>query len=298
VILIFGGNGQLGRELARTAAQRRIAIAALGRAEADIADPDAVARAIAAHRPSLIVNAAAYTKVDQAETDVTAASCANERGPAVVAEACAAAAVPLVHLSTDYVFDGTKTAPYVETDPLAPIGVYGRTKAAGEAAVRGTLERHLILRTAWVYGEFGNNFLKTIVRLAQARDELRVVADQHGCPTSTRDLADAILRLAPRLIATDEGRGTYHYAGSGVTTWHEFASRIVAAQAPLTGRKPTVVAITTADYPTAARRPPNSTLDCSSFALVFGFSPRSWVAETDEITRAVVTSLGGRQHVA
>jgi dTDP-4-dehydrorhamnose reductase len=261
---------------------------ALPHAEADIADRAAVEAAITRHKPTLVVNAAAYTKVDLAETEVEAARRGNETGPAVLARACAAAGVPLVHISTDYVFDGTKSGAYRESDPIAPLGVYGRTKAAGEAAVRAALPQHIILRTAWVYGEFGANFLKTMLRLAATRDELRVVADQRGCPTSTRDLAEAILALAPRMIAREPVFGTYHFAGTGVTTWHGFASRIVAAQAPLTGRKPPVVPITTAEYPTPARRPANSELDCGLFAETFGFRARRWEDESDATVRALV----------
>jgi dTDP-4-dehydrorhamnose reductase len=288
MILVFGGNGQLGRELARSAAANDLPLQALSHTEADIGDAEAVERAVRNVRPSVVVNAAAYTKVDLAETEVAAAQRGNSVGPRVIAAACAAANVPLVHVSTDYVFDGRKQGPYVESDPIAPLGVYARTKADGETAVRNAVADHVILRTAWVYGEFGNNFLKTMVRLAQQRDELRVVADQRGCPTSTRDLAAAILRMAPRLTAGEAAWGTYHFAGTGTTTWHGFAERIVAAQAPLTGRRPRVTAITTADYPTPARRPANSTFDCSLFARVFGFRARPWSEEADEITVAVV----------
>lgn len=293
MILVFGGNGQLGQELSRAAESAGVALCALPRGSVDITDASAVGRAIDQAGPSVVVNAAAYTKVDLAERETAAAEDGNVVGPAVIAAACATAGVPLVHMSTDYVFDGQKTTPYVENDPIAPLGVYGRTKAAGEARVRETLRHHVILRTAWVYGEFGNNFLKTMVRLAAERDELRIVADQRGCPTSTRDLASAILRIAPRLAAGDELWGTYHYAGAGIATWHGFAARIVAAQAPLTGRKPCVTPIATADYPTPARRPANSAFDCDRFARVFGFTSRPWQEEADAITLAVVKA---RQH--
>jgi dTDP-4-dehydrorhamnose reductase len=298
VILVFG-HGQLGHELVRTARARNMALLALAHAEADIAEQPAVASAIAQHRPSLVVNAAAYTKVDHAETDIEAARRGNEIGPGVVARACAAAGVPLVHISTDYVFDGAKPGRYVESDPIAPLGVYGRTKAAGETAVREALPAHMILRTSWVYGEFGQNFLKTMLHLAATKDELRVVADQRGCPTSTRDLAAAILNLAPRLAARDDVFGTYHFAGTGATTWHGFATRIVSTQAPLTGRKPRVTAITAAEFPTAARRPVNSELDCSLFATTFGFRAQPWEQEADATVRAVVLAQRGKApHVA
>jgi dTDP-4-dehydrorhamnose reductase len=288
MIAVFGGSGQLGRELVRRAGADGVALTAFERSAVDIAEQDAVARALDTARPSLVVNAAAYTKVDLAEKEIAAAERGNVLGPQALARACAAAGIPLVHISTDYVFDGSKIGPYVESDPVDPLGVYGRTKAAGEAAVREALAQHVILRTAWVYGEFGHNFLKTIVRLAGERDELRIVADQRGCPTSTRDLARAILSIAPRLIASEAVWGTYHFAGTGTTTWHGFAARIVAAQAPLTGRRPQVTAIATADYPTPARRPANSTFDCTRFAEVFGLCARPWGDEVDEITVAVV----------
>jgi dTDP-4-dehydrorhamnose reductase len=298
VILTFGGNGQLGQELVRASATQGAALVALPRAEADIADADAVRGAIARHHPAVVINAAAYTKVDAAESDPDAARAGNETGPAVLAAGCAAARVPLIHVSTDFVFDGAKQGAYLESDPVAPLGAYGRSKAAGERAVRAAAPQHLIIRTSWVYGEFGANFLKTMLRLAATRDELRVVADQRGCPTSTGDLARAILSVAPRLAAGEDVWGTYHFAGHGATTWHGFASRIVAAQAPITGRTPRVTAITTAEYPTAARRPANSELDCGRFARVFGVRARPWGEETDRITRILVGAEQGTMHVA
>jgi dTDP-4-dehydrorhamnose reductase len=296
VILLFGAGGQLGRELMRASAARAVPLVARSRGEADIADRTAVSDAISRHKPSLVVNAAAYTKVDAAESETEAARLGNETGPAVLAAACAAAGVPLIHVSTDYVFDGNKDGAYLEDDPIAPINAYGRSKAAGERAVRELAPKHAILRTSWVYGEFGQNFLKTMLRLAETRDELRVVSDQRGSPTSTADLAAAILTIAPRLAASDDVWGTYHYAGSGVTTWHGFASRIVAAQAPLTGRAPRVTPIPATDFPTAARRPANSVLDCGKFERVFGFRGRPWTEETDRITRALIGAK--ERHVA
>jgi dTDP-4-dehydrorhamnose reductase len=289
VILIFGAGGQLGLELQRNAAERALPFKALSHGDVDIADAKSVSAALSDSRPTLVVNAAAYTKVDLAEKEAEAARLANEVGPGVLAAACAATQTPLIHISTDYVFDGAKPSPYIESDPIAPLGVYGRTKAAGEAAVRKATARHIILRTSWVYGEYGGNFLKTMLRLAKERDELRVVADQFGCPTSTRDIADAILRIAPKLAADSALYGTYHFAGAGSTSWHGFASRIIDVQAPITGRRPKVAAITTADYPTPARRPANSMLDCSLFEQTFGFGARRWEEETDIITKRLAS---------
>jgi dTDP-4-dehydrorhamnose reductase len=299
VILVFGGNGQLGQELNRAASMRAVALHALSHAEAEIADSAAVAAALARWKPSLVVNAAAYTKVDLAESNVEEARNGNEIGPQVVAEACAAAGIPMIHVSTDYVFDGTKQGAYQESDPVCPISVYGSTKAAGEDAVRRILKRHVILRTAWVYSEFGHNFLKTILRLAATRDELRIVADQHGSPTSAAELAEAVLNVASAFLHDRTLAGTYHFTAAGVTTWYGFATRIVESAAPITGRNPRVIPIATADYPTAAKRPANSLLDCRRFIEKFGFLPRHWTVGVDDTTRILVaSSQKAESHVA
>lgn len=303
MILVFGGNGQLGQELTRAAVTRTVALHALAHAEADIADDVAVAAALERWKPSLVVNAAAYTKVDLAEGNVEEARRGNEIGPSILAAACARADVPLVHISTDYVFDGRKEGAYRESDPVCPIGAYGRTKAAGEDAVRRTLKRHIILRTAWVYSEFGGNFLKTILRLAETSDELRIVADQHGSPTSAGEIAEAILNVASAFLHDRTLAGTYHFTAAGVTTWHGFASRIVEAAAPITGRNPRVIAIGTADYPTAAKRPANSRLDCRLFVQKFDFLPRHWTVGVDTTTRILAAvqkaeSQRAQDHVA
>jgi dTDP-4-dehydrorhamnose reductase len=299
MIVVFGGNGQLGQELTRAAASRVIALHALAHAEADITDGAAVAMALARWKPDLVVNAAAYTKVDLAESNVADARRNNETGPAVLACACASAGVPMVHISTDYVFDGTKESAYREHDPVCPINAYGRTKAAGEDAVRRILKRHVIVRTAWVYSEFGQNFLKTILRLAATGDELRIVADQYGSPTSAREIAEAILHIAPLLVRDQGLPGTYHFTADGVTTRHGFASRVVAIAAPITGLNPPVIPIQTAKYPTAAKRPANSCLDCRLFVQTFGFSPRYWSEGVDATTRILAaSSQRAASHVA
>lgn len=289
-LLVFGGEGQLGRDLARSREADAMPVKALSRASADISDPDAVERALRQFKPSLVVNAAAYTRVDEAEDDVAAAERDNVLGPAVLARACHAAGVPILHVSTDYVFDGSKAVAYAESDPVAPLGVYGRTKAEGEAAVRNANPRHLILRVSWLYGEFGNNFVKTILRLAGDRDVLRVVDDQSGSPTSTRDLAEAIRRIAPRLAAGEPVWGTYHFAGDGVTTRHGFAAKAVGRFKAIMGRGPQVIPIRTAERPTRAVRPQNSSLDCSKFGAVFGFKGRAWDREAEEIADILVRS--------
>ena len=205
-------------------------------------------------------------------------------GARTLAEAAAAVGAPILHLSTDYVFDGSKAGAYTEDDALAPLNVYGRSKADGGAAVRAANPRHLILRTSWVYGRYGRNFLKTMLRFAAERDRLRVVADQRGCPTASADIAEAILAVHAVLARGDDAAtGTFHFAGTGVTSWHGFAEAIVAAQAAYTGRRPPVDAIATADHPTAARRPANSQLNSSCFAKAFGMRARSWREQVEEV---------------
>lgn len=287
-LLVFGGGGQLGRELDVVTSDQRVAATLLPRTQADICDRDAVISAVQRVNPTVIVNAAAYTKVDQAEVERERAFSSNCEGPALLAEVCAERGLPLVHVSTDYVFDGAKPTPYVETDPVGPMGVYGRSKEAGEQAVRARLESHIILRTAWVYGVHGSNFLKTMLGLACHKESWNVVADQRGNPTAAVDLAEAILSVAARAAEGRASWGTYHFAGSGDATWHDFACEIIAAQAPFTNRRPTVAAISTADYPTRARRPANSRLDSTRFAAAFGVTSRPWQQRTREVVAALM----------
>jgi dTDP-4-dehydrorhamnose reductase len=287
-LLVFGGGGQLSREIAAHAANFGISASVLQRSEADIANGKIVADCIAFSKPDVVVNAAAYTNVDKAESHREQAFLVNGTGPGVLAEACAERGVPLVHISTDYVFDGSKPAAYVEDDPIAPLNVYGHSKAAGESAIRTNHEQHLILRTSWLYSIHGGNFLKTILRRGREDAELRVVSDQRGCPTGAADLADAILRIVPRLAAAEPVWGTYHFAGTGVTTWHGFATEIIAAQASATGIRPVVHAVPSAEYPTPARRPRNSELDSSLFASTFGFRAKDWRERTREVVKTLL----------
>jgi dTDP-4-dehydrorhamnose reductase len=283
MILIFGAGGQVGQELSRACSARGVPYRTFSRAEADIADPEAVAEALRRVGGAVVVNAAGYTHVDLAEADVLQATRCNVRGPAVLAEACAAAGMPLIHLSTDYVFDGKAAVAYLETDATRPLSIYGQTKLAGEEEVRARQPEHLILRTSWVFGAFGKNLLKTVLRLARERDELRFVADQRGCPTATADIAQAILAVAVPLAARRPIAGTYHFASSDATTWSEFVERVIEAQAPFTGRRPRVIPITTNEYPTPARRPANSALDSGLFARTFGLRARPWQDRVDEV---------------
>lgn len=275
-LLVAGRSGQVATCLARRRPPEGWQVVALGREQGlDITDETAVRRSLAAHRPDVVVNAAAYTAVDRAESEPEAAFAVNRDGAAMLARACAERDVPFVHISTDYVFDGDKAGAYVEDDPIAPLGIYGASKAAGEDAVRAAAGRHLILRTSWVYSPFGSNFVKTIRRLAETRDEITVVADQHGCPTAADDIAAAILTLAGRLAAAEAPSGTFHMAGTGDTTWHGFAEAILRLLRP-GGGPPRLSAIGTADYPTAARRPKNSRLDCSRLAGAYGLVLPPW----------------------
>lgn len=293
-VLIFGRIGQLGTELARRPWAPGTGLVFYDRDEVDVGDAAAVRAAIAATPCGLVINASAYTAVDKAESEPAAAFAVNRDGPAAMAAACAAKGIPLFHVSTDYVFDGSKPTPYVETDPIAPLGVYGRSKAEGEAAVRQACPRHVILRTAWVYAAHGANFVRTMLRLAAERPELRVVADQHGNPTAAADIAAALHMLAERFgRGEDLAWGTYHFTGQGETTWHGFAQRIIDLAAPTTGKRPVVRAITTAEYPLPAPRPANSRLDCGRMAAAFGITARPWPEALAEVVAELLANQEG-----
>lgn len=277
-ILITGANGQLGWELVRQHRPGAADMAAFSHSELDITDPAQVADTFDRRRPSLAINAAAYTLVDKAETETERAFAVNRDGPVHLAASCARLNIPLIHISTDFVFDGQKGAPYLETDPISPVSVYGQSKAAGETEVQSRLEKHVILRTSWVYGVHGNNFVKTMIRLARERDEVRVVADQYGSPTSAADLASAIWTMTvPILQGRETAWGTYHFCGSGVTTWYGLASAAIErADRHSILKTDRVIPITTAEYPTPARRPPYSVLDCGRIEERFGIQPAFW----------------------
>lgn len=285
-ILLTGAGGQVGRELAR-------ALAPLGQLDArdraglDLADADALVRACRSLRPALIVNAAAYTAVDRAEGDAGAARLVNARAPGILAEEAKRLGAVLVHYSTDYVFDGSARTPYREDDPVGPLNAYGRSKLEGERAIAASGCRHLVLRTSWVYGPHGRNFLLTMLSLAASRDEVRVVADQRGAPTSSLFLAAATARAIAAIPPAGVASGIYHLSAAGETTWAGFAQAIFArAAASRAGfRAPRVVPIATADYPTPARRPAYSVLAHDKFARAFGFAPDPWEAQLDECFR-------------
>jgi dTDP-4-dehydrorhamnose reductase len=297
-LLVLGAGGQVGRELCRLAWPAAYTIAASDRDGVDISQREAVAAAVARERPEIVINAAAYTAVDRAESEPDAAWAGNCTGPANLAAACHDAGIPLIHLSTDYVFDGSKMGPYREDDPVAPLGVYGESKEAGDRTVREALAEHVILRTAWVYSAHGHNFVKTMLRLGAERPVLRVVADQVGSPTSAADIAVAIGTIVQQIADGKTGWGTYHFAGGGAVTWHGFAEAIFELAAPWnsTGRgpPPLVEAITTADYPTPARRPANSVLDCSRIGAVFGIVPQPWRAALANVIRELFEDAPNR----
>ncbi len=289
-MLVTGGAGQLAMALERAATLRHRAVRRVGRPGFDFDHPETVAATFAQVRPSLVVNAAAWTAVDLAETNQAAASRANAEGPALLARLCASAGVPMIHVSTDYVFDGAKGAPYVETDPTSPTGVYGATKLAGEAAVLAANPRSLVLRTSWVYSPSGKNFVRTMLGAALKTSTLRVVSDQQGCPTSADDLAEAILAVAARIDAgwQDGWHGVFHAAGEGATTWHGLAVATFEEAARHGRALPVVAPILTKDWPTPARRPADSRLDCARLAAVFGARLPPW---RDGLARTVDTLL-------
>ena len=289
-ILLTGGGGQVGTELRRLAPED-FEIVAPGRDDLNLADSEAIARQVGTRRWAAVINSGAYTAVDKAESDSVTAWQVNAMGPVALARATAEAGIPLLQLSTDYVFDGAKPSAYVEDDPVGPLGVYGASKEAGEQAVRTGNPRHIVLRTAWVVSPHGGNFVKTMLRLAETRDELRVVDDQHGCPTSAGDIAAALIVIARRLIE-DPGApvGAYHFVNDGDATWCGLAREIFARAEAHGRRSPRVAAIGTADYPTPARRPANSRLDTGKLARDFGLTPRPWRTAVAEV---VDTLLAG-----
>jgi dTDP-4-dehydrorhamnose reductase len=275
-ILVTGGSGQLASALAASTSVRHV-----GRPDFDFDRPDTIEAVFRAHAPRLVVNAAAYTAVDAAENDSESAYRANRDGPAKLAALCNRANIPLIHISTDYVFDGAKSAPYVETDPVGPQGVYGASKLAGEDAVLRSGGKAIILRTAWVYAATGRNFVRTMLTLGKTRDQLRVVDDQHGCPTTAEDLAHAIMAVIARLDQTgwqQDYQGIFHAAGGGETTWHGLAVATFQDASRHGANMPKVVPITTADWPTPAKRPANSRLDCTRLHDVFAVRLPHWRA--------------------
>lgn len=291
-ILITGGSGQLAMSLEAQA--QGVAVRRVGRPELDFDAPHAIPGVLDAIKPRMIINAAAYTAVDKAETEPEAADRANHLGPKMLADYAAASGIPIIHVSTDYVFDGSKGAPYVPTDAPNPTGIYGATKLAGERAVLAANPRSVIVRTAWVYSSVGRNFLLTMLNAGRKMPKLRVVADQIGNPTNADDLARALLTIAATIEQRgwhESFRGVFHAAGEGHTSWHGFATAIFRNAARHGLAEPEVEPIATADWPTPARRPADSRLDCSSLGQIFGIRLPAW--ETS-LTATVDGILGAR----
>jgi dTDP-4-dehydrorhamnose reductase len=288
-ILITGASGQVGTALARHHWPEGWQPVALTRADLDLLDPQAIAAKVAERPWAAVINAAAYTAVDRAESEPVLAWQVNALAPAALAAACQAGDIPLVHVSTDYVFDGSRDGAWEPDDPTGPLGTYGASKLGGELAVRTGAPRHAIVRTAWVVSETGANFIKTMLRLGAERPTLRVVADQHGSPTAAADLAGALATIAMRMAdAPNAPSGTWHYANAGATTWHGFATEIFAQSASRGGPSPSVEPITTADFPTPARRPGNSLLSTATLTRDWGIVPRAWPQALGPILDALI----------
>lgn len=289
--LIGGVNGQVGRALAALD-HPDLRITLHGRPEVDLAQQESLDAFVAAAKPEIVINCGAYTAVDLAETEAAAAYAINAEGPARLAAACAKVGIPFIHLSTDYVFDGTKTAPYVETDATSPQNVYGRTKLAGEAAVAASGARHVILRTSWVHAPEGKNFVRTMLRLATTRDRIGVVADQIGRPTYAPHLAIAIRAMAIRLLDdTDAPQGVFHLGGAGEpASWYDFADAVFSASRAIGGPSCLTDPLPTSAYPTPARRPSNSVMDCAKIANSYGLALPNWKLGVEECVREIAAS--------
>ena len=285
-VLLLGAQGQFGQRLQQVALAQDWSLQAWDRTALDIRDLARLTQQVSVLAPDIIINAAAYTQVDQAEQETETAFGVNAVGPAQLATVAQDLGAILIHLSTDYVFDGRKSAPYVETDEPKPLGVYGASKLAGEVEVQARCAKHLILRTAWLFDPAGSNFVRTVLRLARSQSSLRIVADQWGSPTCAQDLACAVLRVAREALQPDfVDWGLYHCAGSPQVSWFEFAEAIIQAawQQGLLAYQPALIPITSAEYACAARRPLNSRLDCSKIAARFGIPPSDWQHALQEL---------------
>ncbi|WP_019962224.1 dTDP-4-dehydrorhamnose reductase [Woodsholea maritima] len=290
-ILVTGHHGQVVSALVKAGVRDGVDVMACGRPQLDLADLSTLDPALQAVQPDVVINAAAYTGVDKAESEVDLAHAINAIGAGELARLCAAKSIPILQVSTDYVFAGDKVEPYQETDPVAPLGVYGQSKLAGEVAVARENPRHVIVRTAWVYSETGHNFLKTMVRLGVERDHLRVVADQWGSPTHADDIAAGLLKIAQRLYEGEDNPslyGVFHMVSAGYTSWYGFAEAIFAALEAETGKRPSLEAIKTQEYPTPAPRPANSKLDCTKINQTYGVALPDWQNPIEKSVKALV----------
>ena len=289
MILITGGSGQVGRSLLLHQAVLPLPCVAPSSRDFDLADRQSITHYLQNNKLSAIINAGAYTAVDQAETDADRAKAINTDAPEMFAYYCKANHIPLIHISTDYVFSGDKKTAYNEQDETDPLGVYGQTKLSGEQAILASGCRAVIIRTAWVVSPYGKNFIKTMLRLAETREEISVVADQKGCPTGAQDLADAVLVITSRLLRDkDCATGLYHCINQGETTWADLARFVMAKSAQLNGPSVIIKNITTAEYPTPANRPLNSRLSCIKLKQDFGLEMRPWQDMVTEVVAAIL----------
>lgn len=287
-VLVFGVAGQLGNALGQAVWPTGWDVTALDMPDIDFTKPEGLRAVIQRMKPVLIINAAAYTAVDKAEAETVLNWTINAVAPAVIAEEARKIGAALVHVSTDYVYSGTKDEPWIETDPVGPLGGYGSAKVASEMAVTALVDRHLILRTSWVYAAHGNNFVKTMLRVGRERDRLTVVDDQWGRPTDAADLGDGIILAAHHALTKDADWGTYQFSNSGEpVTWCGFAREIFARSAPWYGKGPEVAAIPTSEYPTPARRPPNSVMSLDKWRKAFGHTPRAWPEALESVLAAL-----------
>ncbi|HIJ56553.1 MAG TPA: dTDP-4-dehydrorhamnose reductase [Deltaproteobacteria bacterium] len=287
--LITGTTGQLGFELIRQVVDYSFEAVPISEDELDITDFDRVKKTFQRVKPDLVINPAAYTNVDQAESEPEAAFRVNRDGAENLARICIDHDIPLIHVSTDYVFDGKKNEPYVEDDQVLPLGIYGKSKAAGEQVIESLLPMHIIIRTSWLYGVYGHNFVKTMIRLGKERQELSVVSDQFGCPTSATDLAEAILSVTEQLFkASEPAWGTYHYCGKGITSWHRFAETIFEVVGRIQPVKPPAVRpIPTSEYPTQVERPAYAALCCDRIRHSFGVKQKPWQQSLEEVIKRI-----------
>lgn len=293
-ILIIGSNGQLGQDLMRSAQARGLAAMGTGRSQCDITNPASIRHTLShAGRLKVVINAAAFTAVDEAESKPDLANAVNRDGAGYLARACRDQGLPLIHVSTDYVFQGLKTSPYLPSDPVAPAGVYGQSKAAGEAVVRQQLEEHVIVRTSWLFSLHGSNFVKSMLRMGREQDELRVVDDQVGCPTYAGDLAQALLKVVDHVKRRSSGWGTYHFCNQCPVTWYAFARRIfMLARKYESLAVKRVWPILAAQYPLPAPRPHYSVLDCTTLEETFGVIRRPWEDALKEMLGRLYASHG------
>ena len=288
-VLVTGGAGQLGTELRRTRWPKGWAVEAIDIAELDLTDADAIRTKVASQPYAAVINAAAYTAVDKAESDVAAAWAVNALAPAAFAQGCGQADIPLIQVSTDYVFDGRKTSAWEVDDTPAPLSVYGASKLGGELAARTGCPRHAIVRTSWVVSAHGHNFIKTMLRLGAERDRLSVVDDQYGAPTGAADLAQALATIAVRLVEDDQApSGIWHFSNAGRTSWCGLARAVFAKAQAYGGPSPEVAGIPTSAYPTPAHRPVNSLMSHAATTRDFGIVPRPWDAALDDIIRELI----------